>query len=528
MLKGVLTVGGWTMASRVLGFVRDMMIAALLGAGPVADAFFVALKLPNLFRRLFGEGAFNAAFVPEFSGLHAAEGPATARRFAEEAFAVMTLWLGLLTILGEIGMPWLMAVLAPGFEAIPAKFALAVTLSRITFPYLILVCLAALVSGVLNGIDRFTAASASYVVFNVVSIAFLVWLTPYLPSAGHALAWGVTAAGIMQLGLLMWAARRAGFGLRLPWPRLTPQMRVLLRRMAPGLLGAGVTQLNLAVDVIIASLLPAGTVSVLYYADRVQQLPLGVIGTAVGTALLPLLSRQVRAGEAEAANGTLNRALEYALFLTLPAALALIVSAWPIIAVLFGRGAFEADSVTRAAQALAAYAIGLPAFVAVKVVAPGFFARGDTATPVKIGLAAVVLNLALNLAFMVPLRHVGPPLATSLAASFNLAGLAIVLRRRGHLVLDARLRRHAARMLGAALVMAAVLGAAQYVLFTLLAPHGVMRLVALGVLIAVGMLAYFAAGHALGAFDLRSALSPLARRFLRRPAGSAISPTSDP
>jgi len=527
MLRGILTVGGWTMASRVLGFVRDMLIAALLGAGPVADAFFVALKLPNLFRRLFGEGAFNAAFVPEFAGLHAAEGPATARRFAEEAFAIMTLWLGLLTLLGEIAMPWMMAVLAPGFEADPQKFALAVTLSRITFPYLILICLAALISGVLNGIDRFTAASASYVLFNIVSIAFLLWLTPYVPTAGHALAWGVTAAGVAQLALLLVASHRAGFGLRLPMPRLTPQMRVLLRRMAPGLLGAGVTQLNLAVDVIIASLLPAGTVSVLYYADRVQQLPLGVIGTAVGTALLPLLSRQVRAGEAQAALGTLNRALEYALFLTLPAAFALMVSAWPIIAVLFGRGAFDPADVTRAAQALAAYAIGLPAFVAVKVVAPAFFARGDTATPVRIGLIAVGLNLALNLAFMVPLRHVGPPLATSLAAMFNLAGLAWVLHRRGQLVLDARLRRHAAGMVAAALVMSVALAATQHVLFGWLSLHGALRLGALAALIVIGMAAYFGAGHGAGAFDARDVLGLLARRGLRRPAQSAISPRSD-
>lgn len=528
MLRGVLTVGGWTLASRLLGFVRDMMIAAILGAGPIADAFFVALKLPNLFRRLFGEGAFNAAFVPEFAGLHAAEGPATARQFANEAFAVMTLWLGVLTLLGEIAMPWMMAVLAPGFEATPAKFALAVTLSRITFPYLILICLAALVSGVLNGIDRFTAASASYVVFNIVTIAFLLWLTPYVPTAGHALAWGVTVAGVVQLALLMVAAWRADFGLHLPRPRLTPQMRVLLRRMAPGLLGAGVTQLNLAVDVIIASLLPAGTVSVLYYADRVQQLPLGVIGTAVGTALLPLLSRQVRAGEAQQAIGTMNRALEYALFLTLPAAVALIVSAGPIIAVLFGRGAFDPADVTRAAQALAAYAIGLPAFVAVKVVAPGFFARGDTATPVKIGLAAVALNLALNLAFMIPLRHIGPPLATSLAAMFNLAGLGWVLRRQGHLAFDARLLRHAMGMLAATLVMAIALAATQHVLFTVLVLHGALRVASLGALIAVGMIAYFGAGHLMGAFDLRDALGLLARRGLRRPGQSAISPTSDP
>jgi putative peptidoglycan lipid II flippase len=499
------------MLSRILGFARDMLIAALLGAGPVADAFFVALKLPNLFRRLFGEGAFNAACVPAFSGLLTAEGPQAARQFANEAFAVMTFWLGGLTVLGEIFMPQLMAVLAPGFEADPAKFALAVDLSRITFPYLVLICLAALVSGVLNGMERFTAASASYVLFNIISIACMLWLTPFVPTAGHALSWGISASGVAQLGLLILAVRRAGMPLSLPRPRLTPQMRVLLRRMAPGLVGAGVTQLNLAVDVIIASLLPAGTVSVLYYADRVQQLPLGVIGTAVGTALLPLLSRQVRSGEAAASVTTLNRAIEYALFLTLPAAVALIVSAWPVMSVLFGRGAFDAHSVLLSSQSLAAYAVGLPAFVLVKVLAPGFFARGDTATPVKIGVAAVALNLALNVVFMVPLQHIGPALATSLAAVFNLLWLGGVLVRRGQLALDIQVRRRSLRMLGAAAVMGGVLCVMQRALFA--TPlHGAVKMAALALLVTMGMVAYGAAAALFGAADWRMVGRLLGRR----------------
>jgi putative peptidoglycan lipid II flippase len=511
MLKGVLTVGGWTMISRILGFARDMLIAAILGAGPIADAFFVALKLPNLFRRLFGEGAFNAAFVPAFSGLLAAEGPTEARRFAQETFAVMTFWLGLVTLAGEVFMPQLMLVLAPGFADEPAKFALAVDLSRITFPYLILICLAALVSGVLNGLERFTAASASYVLFNVISIACMLWLTPYVATAGHALSWGVTASGVAQLGLLMWAAQRAGMGLSLPRPRLTPRMRLLLRKMAPGLVGAGVTQLNLAVDVIIASLLPAGTVSLLYYADRVQQLPLGVIGTAVGTAVLPLLSRQVRAGEAREAVTTLNRAIEYALFLTLPACVALIVCAYPVMWALFGRGAFDAQSARLSSQALAAYALGLPAFVLVKVLAPGFFARGDTATPVKVGVAAVALNLAMNVAFMVPLQHVGPALATSLAAMFNVGWLAIALTRRGQLRLDVQLRRRGIRMAAAAAAMGVVLWLARQVLFGA-ALHGLTRIAALAVLVAVGLLAYLVTASLLGAVDLKEAARIAVRR----------------
>ncbi|MBV8578249.1 MAG: murein biosynthesis integral membrane protein MurJ, partial [Acetobacteraceae bacterium] len=289
MLRGILTVGGWTMASRVLGFARDILIAAFVGTGPVADAFFVANKLPNLFRRLFGEGAFNAAFVPEFSGLLAAEGPDAAKQFAQEAISVLAFWLLALTILGEIFMPQIMIVLAPGFTEIPEKFALAVELTRITFPYLLLICLAAVLSGVLNGLHRFAAAAAAPLLFNAISIAAMIGLAPYVPTVGHALAWGVSISGVVQLILLLAAVRRAGMRLRLPRPRLTPQMRLLMRRMAPGLVGAGATQLNQAVDVIIASLLPPGTVSLLYYAERVYQLPLGTIGVAVGTAILPVL-----------------------------------------------------------------------------------------------------------------------------------------------------------------------------------------------------------------------------------------------
>ncbi|HYZ63128.1 MAG TPA: murein biosynthesis integral membrane protein MurJ, partial [Acetobacteraceae bacterium] len=446
MLRGIVTVGGWTAASRVAGFVRDILIAALAGTGPVADAFFVALRVPNLFRRLFGEGAFNAAFVPEFSGILATEGTQAAKRFAEQAIAVLAFWLLLLTVLGEIFMPQLMRLLAPGFMAIPGKAELTVALARITFPYVFLICLAALLSGVLNGLDRFAAAAAAPLLFNTVSIGAMLLLTPWVPTVGHALAWGVTISGVLQLALLAWAVRRAGMALHIPRPRLTPQMRVLLARMGPGLLGAGVTQLNLAVDVIIVSLLPPGSASLLYYADRVNQLPLGVIGTAVGTAILPLLSRQARAGEAREAIQTLNRALELSLVLTLPAALGLAVAGFPIMLVLFGRGAFDATAAELSAQSLAAYAFGLPAFVVVKVLVPAFFAHGDTSTPVRVGFAAIGLNLALNLLFMVPLQHMGPALATSLSALFNVIMLGILLSRRGLLRMDRRLVSGLARM----------------------------------------------------------------------------------
>src|SRR3954470_1827337 len=215
MLKGVLTVGGWTMASRVLGFARDMFIAARLGAGPMADCFFVALKLPNLFRRLFGEGAFNAAFVPAFAGTLAVQGPVVAQQLAERMAALMTLWLSLLVVIGILAMPQLMSVLAPGFTDDPAKFRMAIELTRITFPYLLLICLTALVSGVLNGLDRFAAAAAAPIFFNLLSMAALLVLTPYVPTPAHALAWGVTASGVVQLGLVLWASARAGMALNI-------------------------------------------------------------------------------------------------------------------------------------------------------------------------------------------------------------------------------------------------------------------------------------------------------------------------
>ncbi len=515
MLRGIVTVGGWTMASRVLGFARDMMIAALAGTGPVADAFVIALRVPNLFRRLFGEGAFNAAFVPEFSGILATEGQESATHFAEQAISVLAFWLVILTIAGELLMPQLMHVLAPGFMGDPAKAELTIALARINFPYVLLICLAALLSGVLNGLDRFAAAAAAPLLFNATSMLAMALLTPYVPTVGHALSWGVTASGVFQLALLAWAVRRAGMRLHIPRPRLTPEMRKLLSRMGPGLLGAGVTQLNLAVDSIIVSLLPASSASLLYFADRVNQLPLGVIGTAIGTAILPLLSRQARSGELAQARATLNRALEVSLALTLPAALALGVAGYPIMLVLFSRGAFDPASAALSAQSLAAYSFGLPAFVVVKVLVPVFFAHGDTRTPVRIGFVAIALNLAMNLLFMVPLRHMGPALATSLSALFNVIALGVMLGRHGYLAVDRRLQARILRMALAALAMAVVLVLVERWLQFRPEMPTVRRWASLAGLIGTGMAAYAVAGQMLGAFDVRDMLAVIQRRRRR-------------
>ena len=510
MLRGILTIGGWTMGSRVLGFLRDMLMAALVGAGPLGDAFVVANRLPNMFRSLFGEGAFNAAFVPEFSAILTARGADAARHFAEQTFGVMTFWLLALTALAELLMPQIMGLLLIGAAHDTAHMSLVVDLARITCPYLPLICLTALLSGVLNGLDKFAAAAAAPVVYNLTSMAFMVGLTGLVPTTGHALAWGVSASGVFQLALVMWATWHAGMAVHLVKPQISPEIRTLLRRMAPGLLAAGVTQLNLSLDVVIAGFLPSGTQSALYYANRLNQLPLGIIGVAVGTAMLPSLSRQVASGMLEESRTTLNRALEYALVLILPAALALGTVPLPIMSVLFERGAFDHHAAVVSSQTLMAYALGLPAFVLIKVLVPGLFARGDTKTPMRWGLASVALNIGLNVVFMGPFQHRGPALAASCAAWFNVVALVVVLYRRGYFVPDAGLKRRVPRMALAAAAMVAALIGLQMVAFD--GAHGIFRYLGLAAMVAGGGLAYGLAGEIFGAFRLRELAGRLRRR----------------
>ena len=516
LLRSVATIGGYTLLSRILGFARDVLVAAFVGAGPVADAFFVAFKFPNLFRRLFAEGAFNAAFVPIFAGLAATSGHAAAKRFAEDALAVLLAALIVFVVGAEIAMPWLMYAFAPGFSTDPAKFRLAVDLTRITFPYLLFISLVSLQGGVLNSIDRFAAVAATPVLMNVCFITGLLLLINLTPTAGHALAWGVAVAGVVQFLWLAAAMDRAGLALSLPRPRLSPEVRRLLALMLPATLGAGVVQVNLMIDIVIASLLPTGAVSFLYYADRVYELPLGVIGIAIGTALLPQLARHARRGEEGAAISSLNRGLEAALLLALPATVALLVVARPIIAGLFERGAFGTTATGATAAALIAYALGLPAYVLIKVLTPGFYAREDTQTPVKIAVGCVVSNTAIALALLKPLAafgiaHVGIAFATAASAWLNTVALATILYRRGHMVPDQGLRRRVPRALAASLVMAIALWAAMIPLGTWLASGPSHRMGALGVLVVVGLAVYGVAALLLGAADRAQV-----RRFLAR------------
>ena len=431
LLRSIATIGGLTLVSRILGFVRDILIAAVIGAGASADAFFVAFKLPNLFRRLFAEGAFNAGFVPLFTDLLEREGKEAARAFSEQALSVLLWTLLVVVVAMQMSMPLVMLGFAPGFAATPERFDLAVQLTRITFPYLVFISLVSLMAGLLNSLGRFAAAAATPILLNLGLIGAMLALAPLTPTPAHALAWGVAGSGMAQFLWLLWRCDRAGVRLRLPRPRLTTHVRLLIRRILPLAIGVGVYQINLLIDTVVASLLPAGSISYLYFADRVTQLPLGVVGVAVGTALLPLLSRQLRAGEAEAAAHNQNRALEFSCLLSLPAAVALIVIAEPAIAVLFERGAFGPAEVRAASAALAVYAVGIPAYVMVKALAPGYFARGDTATPVKISVACLVVNLVLNLVLMGPFKHVGIAMATAVSAWLNAGLLAAILGRRG-------------------------------------------------------------------------------------------------
>ncbi|MGH7040239.1 MAG: murein biosynthesis integral membrane protein MurJ [Stellaceae bacterium] len=513
LLRSAATVGSFTLVSRLFGFARDILTAAVLGTGPVADAFFVALRLPNLFRSLFAEGAFSAAFVPLFAGAVAENGPEAARRFAEDTLAVLLTALLGFVLLGEILMPWVMTLIAPGFISDPGKFALVIALARITFPYLLFIALVALAAGVLNSLDRFAAAAATPILLNLSLITALLLSRRFGWRDGHALAWAVGAAGLAQFLWLTVCVARAGLPLRLPRPRLTPQVRHTLALMAPGALGAGVTQINLLISTALASLLPSGSVSYLYYADRLNQLPLGVVGIAVGTAILPALSRQLRLGETAGAVATQNRGLELALFLTLPSAVGLIVLAKPLLAVLFQRGAFGPAATAATAAALSAYAVGLPGFVLVKVLAPGFFARQDTKTPVKIAILAMAVNLTLTLILMHPLAHVGIALATAVAGWVNALCLFAVLRRQRHFGLDRRTRRNLPRVALAALLMGLVLVVLRGVLAGPLAggPLG-LRVGALAALIGAGLASFALFALLLGIFDWRTLRSRLGRQ----------------
>jgi len=497
LVRSAATVGGMTMISRVLGFARDILIAGTLGTGPIADAFFVAFKFPNLFRRLFAEGAFNSAFVPLFAKRLEGEGKASAKRFAEEALSGLLFTLIVLTIVAEITMPWLMHVIAPGFVDTPDKFDMGVLFTRIAFPYLMFMSLVALLSAVLNSVGRFTAAAAAPILLNIVLVGALLLAAPHFDNPGLVLAWGVAVAGAAQFAMLLIAVKRAGFDFHLRRPRMTPGVKRLVALGIPGIIAGGITQFNLLVGSIIASL-QDGAVSLLYYADRIYQLPLGVVGIAIGIVLLPDPSRRLRADDGGGANNAQNRAFEFSMLLTVPAAVALAVIPVPIIQVLFERGAFSAADTQGTALALAGFAIGLPAFVLTKVLSPGFFAREDTVTPMRFAAIGIAVNIVGSLALFFWIGHLGIALATSAAAWVNAGLLGVRLVRLGHFEFDARLKSRLPRLALASAIMGAGLWIGADLAAPFLMAGFLVSTLSLGVLIAGGATLFAVATLATG------------------------------
>jgi putative peptidoglycan lipid II flippase len=521
--RSIATVGFFTLLSRIVGFVRDVILSAVLGSGPIADAFIVAFKLPNLFRRLFAEGAFSAAFVPLFARELQGEGRDAALVFARQAHACLLMVLVPFTVLMMIAMPAVIWVMAPGFTGETSVFDLAVTFGRITFPYLVFISLASLYGGVLNGIDRFAEVAFTPVLLNIALIGTVLGLTPLLPDAGYSASIGVALAGFLQWLWLLYSCWRDGVSMKLVRPRYTERVRQLVKLATPVAIGGGAQQVSTMLDVVWASLLPAGSISALYYADRVTQLPLGVIGIAIGTALLPLLARQLRAGQDEAAMANQNRSIEFGLLFSLPSTAALWILAEPMIRVLFEHGKFGPDDTVRTAGALVAYSVGLPAFMLVKALTPGFFARQDTRTPLYTAIVSIVVNVALNALFVLatPLGPVGIALSSSISGWLNVVLLAIVLRRRGHWQPDARLVSRTWRIAAATLGMTVALWLGLIGLRVPLAHPTLTGVTALTAIIALGAAVYGLLGMVLGVIrlgELRSAL--------RRPANAPAAATS--
>ena len=524
LVRATGTIGGLTLVSRVLGLVRDVLFARYVGAGFASDCFQIAFRLPNLFRALFAEGAFSAAFIPMFSrtlasgtGAAAPDGHgnlAAGRAFAEAVLAVLLPLLIVFTVvMVALAAPVVWAMTGGFPDAPPDKVRLAIEFTRITFPYLLLISVVSLLGGILNSIGRFWVNAAAPILLNVALIVGLVVFHGATPVASARVqSAAVTVAGVLQFVWLAWACHRAGIDLRLRLPKLTPPVRELLRRIGPAALGAGAVQINLVISTSLAArFLGQGAISYLYYADRLNQLPLGLVGIGIGTVLLPTLSRQLAGKLDRQAMHTQNRAIELVLLLTLPAAAALVVSALPIVRTLFEHGRFTASDSVATAAALSAFSLGLPAYVLIKVLTPGFYARGDTRTPVRIAVASMLVNLAGNLGLIWSLGFVGIALSTAAAAWVNAGALYWTLRRRGHFALDHRLRRTAWRLAAASAVMAAVLLAAGRVVAPAMDGGLVARAVALTLLIAGGGIAYVAAAYVLRAFSLADLKGQLRR-----------------
>src|SRR3954465_1088238 len=489
MLGRIFTVGGYTLLSRLTGFARDVMLAAILGAGPVADAFFVALRLPNHFRAIFAEGAFNAAFVPAYAHLHG-ESEASAKLFADRIFTLLFTAQVVLLVVAWLFMPQVIAILAPGFSQDPERGELAIALTRITFPYLLLVTLVTLYGGMLNVMQRFAAAAAAPIFLNL-SMMVTLALAAFFPGPGYAAAWGVLIAGVLEFLLLTADAWRNGILPRFAPLKLDEDVRAFFRALGPATIGSMGTQIALFADTIIATFLAAGALSALYYADRLNQLPIGVIGIAIGTVLLPEMSRRLTAGDFDGAAVSQRKAFDFTLLLSVPFVAAFMAVPDTIMRAMFARGAFTKGDAAAAGATLAAYAIGLIPFVLIRSAVATFYARKDTATPVKAALSGVAVNVALKIALVGGLAQVGLALATAVGAWINLLLVVGFAVRAGYLDLDKALMQSLVKfvvsgvVLGAALWLAARWAAVQFAQLSALRDETTLLL-----LIVVGAIVY--------------------------------------
>ena len=518
LLRHVGTIGGLTAISRVFGFARDMLLARVLGAGMAADAFQLAFTLPNTFRRLFAEGAFSVAFVPMYSrALHGEGGEEAAEKFAGDVLAVFVWVLAIFSALAMIAMPGIVWLLANEYQSVPGKFELSVTLSRITFPYLGLISLVAMLSGLLNARSRFGPGAFAPVFLNLVLISGILigaWLRgPQGDDAvvAYALAFAVSTAGVVQLAYLAWATRRAGVRLKVTLPKLTPEVRRLGLLILPATFGAGIYQISQFVDTFFATQLPQGSLTLLKLADRLNQMPLGIVGIALGTAILPMLSRHIHSGEAAEAQRLQTQAFQMATLLTLPAAAALAVCAPAFTAAFFVGGKFTAADGAIMAQIVVALVAGLPAYVIVKILNPGFFAREDTRTPVWTALVALVFNIVLNVFVVRPFGIVGLAAATAASASLNCLLLYAILHLRGWFHFTLPLAGKIARQIVATAAMAAALWWAMPMMAERYHGGALDRVWSLSALVALGMAVFFAVAFAVGAVD-KQVLSLLRRR----------------
>lgn len=511
--KAIGTIGGLTMVSRVLGFVRDMLLSRIMGATMAADAFQLAFRIPNTFRRLFGEGAFSAGFVPLFSQrLHREGGIEDAKRFSEEVLAVFLPTLFVFTLLFEVAMPAFVWALASKWTSDPEKFQLAITLSRITFPYLLLISLVSLFAGVLNSMTRFFAAAFAPALLNLSMVTALLIVPEGGARTAHALAIGVTAGGVIQLALLWWAARRAGISLRLRKPQMTPGVRQFINVVIPATLGAGVYQISQFIDTFFATRLPEGSLSYMNYSDRLNQLPLSVIGTALGTAILPAISRFIDKDEPDEAAKVQGQAVELSMLLTLPAAVALWVVSIPLVTALFKGGLFTAEDAHITGNVLAIIVSGLPAYVLVKVITPGFYARKDTKTPVKTAGVVLLANIILNFVLIPPFGIYGLASAIALCSWLNCAMLYFILRKRGHFRIERWLWSRIIRQLLAAAAMAVVLFILRDQFATWFGGSTGRRILAVGAIVSAGGIVYLATAFMIGGMDRDAALILLRRK----------------